>query len=82
MGELGLGLPDTEKPRAETSLVSGPPHWGTGPRQRQSSTATQEAINNLFMTFNKTQTSPHWHLIKQSGRPENEGGEKRERLSS
>lgn len=33
----------------------------------------QEAINNLFMTFNKTQTSPHWHLIKERGHPENEG---------
>lgn len=25
------------------------------------------------MTFNKTQTSPHWHLIKERGHPENKG---------
>lgn len=30
------------------------------------STPAQVRVSNLFMTFNKTQTSPHWRLIKES----------------
>lgn len=43
-----------------------PPHITGTLLKMGGSTPTQERINNEFMTFNKTQTSPHWRLIKAS----------------
>lgn len=52
------------------SVLRVPPHHGppqiTAGAGGRGSTSAQERINNLFMTFNKTQTSPHWRLIKES----------------
>lgn len=67
-----LKLAKKEKPRLRFSSVLGVP---APPCHRPSadnggSTLAQERINNLFMTFNKTQTSPHWRLIKESVSPE------------
>lgn len=76
-----LKLAGKEKPELRFSSVLGAPP--PAPCHRPSadnggSTLAQERINNLFMTFNKTQTSPHWRLIKesvsQSGAPEWVGG--------
>lgn len=54
-----LGVPPT--PQVSTDTAGG------------GSTPAQERINNSFMTFNKTQTLPHWHLIKQNVSPEHHG---------
>lgn len=50
-----------------------PPHITGALLKMGGSTPTQERINNEFMTFNKTQTSPHWRLIKESISPEHSG---------
>lgn len=56
--------------KEEPSVLRVPPHHGppqiTAGAGGRGSTSAQERINNLFMTFNKTQTSPHWRLIKES----------------
>lgn len=66
------GLAQTRLP----SVLGEPPSDLTGPlliMGGRRDTPAQERINNLFMTFNKTQTSPHWCLIKESLRPEHAG---------
>lgn len=65
-GTLGQDLWTVKRLTGVLIHLWASPH-GTGTQPILSSaTETQEVINNLFMTFNKTQTSPHWHLIKES----------------